>query len=270
MVTKPEMERFLISTALCAATSVACIGDIILDPQPPRDLTARPGNAQVTLSWTDVTGATSYNLYWTDDGSAPSIATGNRTTSVPNPFIHTELTNGLLYRYVVTALNAQGESRESNEASTEPGSISAIGPTTVSFTLCCADCCEDFSIGYALWIEDDGGNYIDTVVYYDQHAAAPGYANAALPLWSAAAASLVDGISEASKYSDDSVSYIWDGTDRAGSQLARGSYTFKLEITDWSPASDLTTTTLELGDTVASTTNTNPYVAGNVTFDYLP
>jgi hypothetical protein len=171
----------------------------------------------------------------------------------------------------VTALNDQGESPESIEASAEPGAISAIGPTTISFTLCCADCCQDFSLGYALWIEDAEGDYVDTVVYYAFHGTAPGgYANATLPLWTAAAASQVDGISEASKYNGDAVTYIWDGTDRAGSALERGTYTFELEVTDWDLETALTTVTLELGDAVVSTTATNPYVAGDVTFDYLP
>ncbi len=116
------MKQFLI-IALCAS-STACIGDVLLDPQPPRALTARPGNHQATLSWTEVTGATNYNLYWTDDGSTPSIEAGNRTTDVDNPFIHPDLTNDTLYRYVVTALNAQGESAESNEASAQPGARS--------------------------------------------------------------------------------------------------------------------------------------------------
>lgn len=265
------MKRLILATSVCVTTASGCIGDVKLLPQPPRDLTARPGNEQVTLSWGEVTGATGYNLYWTDDGSEPTLETGDRTGDVDNPFIHTERTNGVLYRYVVTAKNAEGESAESNEASAQPGSVSAIGPTTVAFELCCADCCTDFSIGYALWVEDDSGAYVDTVVHYAFHGTAPGgYGNATLPLWTAAAASQTDGISEASKYSGDRVAYQWDGKDRAGSQLARGTYTFKLEITDWDLETELTTTPLDLTDTVAATTATNPYVTGDITYDYLP
>jgi fibronectin type 3 domain-containing protein len=87
-------------------------------PAAPTNLTATSGNAQVALSWTASSGATSYNvLRSTASGSGyASVATGISGTSYTN----TGLTNGTTYYYVVTATNANGTSGNSNEASGTP------------------------------------------------------------------------------------------------------------------------------------------------------
>jgi len=41
-------------------------------------------------------------------------------TEVTSPFIHTGLANGKTYYFVVTAVNAAGESSESNQVSATP------------------------------------------------------------------------------------------------------------------------------------------------------
>ncbi len=263
------MGRSVVIATLCLS---ACINDVVLDPRRPTNVVARPGNNQVTLSWAEVTGATDYNVYWTDDGGVPSVEASERFRGAANPFVHAELSNGTLYRYVVTALNPKGESPPSGVAEAIPAAVEAIGVTDIGFTLCCADCCPpDPSIGYALWVEDGAGSYVDTVTYYAFHREAPGgYANADLPLWTAAAASLVDGLSEATRYNDDAVAYRWDGKDRAGADLARGTYSVKLELTDWDLETFLTTVTLELGAAPVNTTATSPLVAGDITVAYQP
>jgi hypothetical protein len=87
-------------------------------PAPPANLTAAPGNGQVTLSWSASSGATSYNIYRaTSSGSETLFQSGIATTS----FTNTGLTNGTTYYYEVTAVNAQGESGRSTEASAMPG-----------------------------------------------------------------------------------------------------------------------------------------------------
>ncbi|MGO8670174.1 MAG: glycosyl hydrolase, partial [Capsulimonadaceae bacterium] len=120
-------------------------------PPAPTGLGATPGNAQVALSWTASTGATSYNVYrGTASGgeSAASVATGITTTSYTN----TGLTNGTPYYYKVAALDASGTSAQSNEASATPSAgtgamvlgINCGGSATGSWV---AD--EDFSGGTA-------------------------------------------------------------------------------------------------------------------------
>jgi len=85
-------------------------------PAAPTGLTAVGGTGQVTLSWTSVSNATSYNVYYATT-SGVTTASGTKITSVTNPFVQTGLTAGTTYFYVVTAVNATGESAASGQAS---------------------------------------------------------------------------------------------------------------------------------------------------------
>ena len=93
-------------------------------PPAPTGLTATAGNAQVALSWTASSGATSYNaLRSTVNGSGyASVATGITTTNYTN----TGLTNGTAYYFVVTATNSSGTSGNSNQASAVPSAGSSV------------------------------------------------------------------------------------------------------------------------------------------------
>jgi len=87
-------------------------------PAAPTNLAATAGNAQVGLSWTAASGATSYNIKrsTTNGGPYANVQTGVTGTT----FTNTGLTNGTPYYYVVTALNASGESPVSLQASATP------------------------------------------------------------------------------------------------------------------------------------------------------
>ncbi|MBA3357001.1 MAG: fibronectin type III domain-containing protein, partial [Pyrinomonadaceae bacterium] len=87
-------------------------------PAAPTNLTATAGNAQVSLTWTASTGATTYNVKRSTASGGPyaTIATGVSTTSYTN----TGLANGTTYYYVVSAVNANGESANSSQASATP------------------------------------------------------------------------------------------------------------------------------------------------------
>jgi hypothetical protein len=70
---------------------------------------------ELTINWDSVGNATSYNIYW---ATAPGA---NKTSSklsdiTSSSFVHTGLTSGVTYYYVVTAVNSFGESSESVEA----------------------------------------------------------------------------------------------------------------------------------------------------------
>jgi fibronectin type 3 domain-containing protein len=86
-------------------------------PAPPTNLTAAAGNQQASLSWTASGGATSYKV-------KRGTASGGPYTMVGSPagttYADTSLTNGTAYYYVVTAVNATGESANSNQASATP------------------------------------------------------------------------------------------------------------------------------------------------------
>ena len=94
-------------------------------PGAPTNVAASPGDTQVTISWDPVTGADSYNLYWSTT-SGVTKGTGTQITNVTSPYPHPSLTNGTPYYYVVTAVNAGGESAESVEVSTTPFVLSVV------------------------------------------------------------------------------------------------------------------------------------------------
>lgn len=73
-------------------------------PAAPANLTASAGNAQATLTWSGVSGATSYNVLssTTSGGPYQTVAVNVGATSD----VHTGLVNGVKYYYVVTAQNA--------------------------------------------------------------------------------------------------------------------------------------------------------------------
>ncbi|SHI66061.1 Fibronectin type III domain-containing protein [Propionispora hippei DSM 15287] len=87
----------------------------------PINLTAIHGDSQVTLNWDAVTDATGYNVKrsFTAGGQYETIANASGTS-----YVDTNVVNGTTYYYVVTAVNADGESANSNEASATPQAAS--------------------------------------------------------------------------------------------------------------------------------------------------
>ena len=90
-------------------------------PSAPTGVTVTAGNKQVSISWTAVSDATSYNIYWSTT-SGVTKTTGTKVTSNTNSYIHPNLTNGTTYYYVVTAVDNDGESIESSEVNAMPAS----------------------------------------------------------------------------------------------------------------------------------------------------
>jgi mannan endo-1,4-beta-mannosidase len=96
----------------------------------PSALTATPGDTQVTLAWTAVTGATSYHVKRsTAAGAETQIA-----ASATNAYTDSGLTNGTKYFYVVTALSGAGESANSPEANATPATAAVNVTITVDPT----------------------------------------------------------------------------------------------------------------------------------------
>jgi predicted carbohydrate-binding protein with CBM5 and CBM33 domain len=93
-------------------------------PNPPTNLMATAGSNQVSLTWTGSTGATSYNLKRSTINGGPytNVLVGVAGTSVTD----VGLNNGTTYFYVVTAVNASGESTFSNQASATPSAAGAV------------------------------------------------------------------------------------------------------------------------------------------------
>jgi hypothetical protein len=92
-------------------------------PSAPTGVQATAGNTEVTISWSPVTGATSYNVYWsTASGVTP--ASGTKIAGATSPYVQTGLTSGTTYYYVVTAVNANGESLASSQVNGAPSAAS--------------------------------------------------------------------------------------------------------------------------------------------------
>ncbi|MDB6018810.1 MAG: Xylosidase/arabinosidase [Pedosphaera sp.] len=87
-------------------------------PAMPTNFLANPGNAQISLSWSASSGASSYNV------KRALVSGGGYTTIATNvgniSYIDTGLVNGTTYYYVVSAVNSLGESTNSAEASATP------------------------------------------------------------------------------------------------------------------------------------------------------
>jgi fibronectin type 3 domain-containing protein len=99
-------------------------------PVKPAGVAAVAGDAQATVSWSAVTGATSYKIYY---GTAAGVTASSATfvASAVTPQIVTGLNNFTPYYFVVTALNAAGESIVSSEVSATPLLPPPAKPATI-------------------------------------------------------------------------------------------------------------------------------------------
>jgi predicted outer membrane repeat protein len=106
-------------------------------PGVPLGVTVTAGDGQTIISWTVISGASSYNIYWNTTGNV--ITTSAKVTGATTPFVHTDLINGTMYYYRVSAVNAGVESGLSVEVSATPevntysigGTISGLTGTLI-------------------------------------------------------------------------------------------------------------------------------------------
>jgi lysophospholipase L1-like esterase len=96
-------------------------------PAVPKDVLSASGNTQIVLSWGNVEGATQYHIYWSTTAGVTK-KNGTKISNVSSPFVHTDLTNDIVYYYVVTAASQYGESGESKEVSATPSPFNPPPP----------------------------------------------------------------------------------------------------------------------------------------------
>jgi PKD repeat protein len=100
-------------------------------PGPPTGLTGRPGNGQVSLSWTAPASnggvqISSYRVYRGTTSGGETLVTNGGCSGLGavTSCADTGLTNGQTYYYKVSAVNAIGEGTKSTEAAATPTSAS--------------------------------------------------------------------------------------------------------------------------------------------------
>lgn len=96
-------------------------GDVI--PLAPTGVSAASGeNGKATLSWNTVDGATSYNIYISTASGVTKTNWEKQGSANGSPTVITGLINEIPHYFVITAVNAAGESAESPEVSATPAS----------------------------------------------------------------------------------------------------------------------------------------------------
>ena len=119
-------------TSSSASFEVMATPNTTLPPEPPVLTTATAGDGKVTLVWMAPTtgiAPASYNIYWSTLANVTkTTGAATKGLSATSPLTATAtLANGTTYYFVVTSVNANGESMESNELPATP-----VAPTTLS------------------------------------------------------------------------------------------------------------------------------------------
>ena len=73
-------------------------------------------SSKLTLSWNEIPGALSYNVYWSTSPRVTKL-NGYKLSNVSNPFTSDQLQPGKTYYFVFTIITDSGESEESKEFS---------------------------------------------------------------------------------------------------------------------------------------------------------
>jgi len=113
------------ATQTSAASATATATPQAAPPAAPTGLSGTGGDQQVSLSWTAVSGATSYNVY------RGGVKVGSPTTT---SYVDTGLVNGTSYAYYVTAVKGGIESTASSTVNVTPTVITPAAPTGVVAT----------------------------------------------------------------------------------------------------------------------------------------
>ena len=124
------------TTYYYVATSLTAPGESEISPEafamplaPPVITSISWETSEVTLLWSPVPGAQSYNIYWS---TTPGVtrAGGRQIPGASSPHTHTGLANGTTHYYVVTAANSVGGGAESG-LSLEDSEMPLAAPTGV-------------------------------------------------------------------------------------------------------------------------------------------
>ncbi len=97
-------------------------------PASPTGLSAASKAQTITLQWSAVDAATSYNIYYSSISNGAKI-TEVKISNVTSPYKHTHLNAGSYY-YVVTAVNEAGESSKSESTLADVSLVTFVTSTS--------------------------------------------------------------------------------------------------------------------------------------------
>lgn len=138
MVFNAKLSRYIAFSAMAVVifgTVHACGGfGQTYDKVVPSNVSASAADQQVTLTWNGVSGAVSYNIYWST-ASGVTKSSGTKISGITTAtYTHSGLANGTTYYYIVTAVSVTEEGDSSSEVSATPQAPTALpsAPTGVS------------------------------------------------------------------------------------------------------------------------------------------
>jgi len=92
-------------------------------PSAPNNISIEPGDHIVKINWSSVDEVTSYNIYWSNSSNISLSNYSERLNTSSNSFSHYDLTSGMVYYYIITSKNENGESEISEIVSATPYSM---------------------------------------------------------------------------------------------------------------------------------------------------
>ena len=196
-------------------------------PTTPVIVQALAGDGEATLNWQIVNDASSYRAYWDTNSDLSLSNFSDRQDTSSNSATISNLSNGTIYYFFVTAVNNLGESAESSVVSVKPQSGDTNQAPTAE-----AGADQTVSEGKTVYLVGSGSDADGSIAQYT---------------WSSASSSIsiVDSDS-----SDGNASFIAPEVDASG-----GSFTLTLRVTDDDDASGLDTMTVTVENNEAPTVN---------------
>ena len=199
----------------------------IESPTTPAIAQARAGDGEAILHWQIVNDADEYRVYWSTDSDL-SLSNFSDRQDVDSSFTGatiSNLNNGTIYYFFVTAVNSLGESAESSVVSVKPQSGDTNQAPTAE-----AGVDQTVSEGKTVYLVGSGSDADGSIAQYT---------------WSSASSSIsiVDSDS-----SDGNASFIAPEVDASGD-----SFTLTLRVTDDDDASGLDTMTVTVENNEAPT-----------------
>ena len=103
-------------------------------PSKPSSLTATAGDGQVALSWATANNAAGYNVYYATSSGVTKSSGIQFATTAGTSTIVTGLKNDTPCFFIVTSVNSNSESAESNEVSATPVALRSFSQADMAGT----------------------------------------------------------------------------------------------------------------------------------------